>query len=71
MQVNGPYQLWHHTHRFEAHNGGTRMRDVVRYRLPFGAVGRLVNALMVRRDLEQVFGYRFKRVNELFALPQP
>ena len=47
VQLSGPYQLWHHTHCFEACNcnGGTRMTDVVRYRLPFGAIGRMVNAV--------------------------
>ena len=67
VQLSGPYRLWHHTHRFEAHAGGTRMTDVVRYRLPFGIIGRAVHALKVRRDVEQIFDYRFQRIKELFA----
>lgn len=67
VQLTGPYRLWHHTHRFEARNGGTRMIDVVRYSLPFGIVGRAVHALKVRRDIEQIFDYRFQRIGELFG----
>ena len=67
VQVRGPYDLWHHTHRFEPSNGGTRMIDLVRYRLPFGPVGRVVNALIVRRDVERIFDYRKRRIDEIFA----
>ena len=67
VQLSGPYRLWHHTHRFEAHEGGTRMTDVVRYRLPFGMIGRAVHALKTRRDVEKFFDFRFKRIGELFA----
>ena len=67
VQLSGPYRLWHHTHRFEARDGGTRMTDVVRYRLPFGLLGVAVHALKVRRDVEQVFDYRFLRINALFG----
>jgi ligand-binding SRPBCC domain-containing protein len=66
VQLSGPYRLWHHTHRFEAFDGGTRMSDVVRYRLPFGPLGRLVNALVVRRDVEGIFEYRNRRIAEIF-----
>lgn len=69
VQLSGPYQLWHHTHRFEADNGGTRMTDVVRYRLPFGWIGRAVRWLKVRRDVEQIFDYRSARINDWFAIP--
>lgn len=67
VQRQGPYRLWHHTHRFEAVNGGTRMRDVVRYRLPFGVIGTWVNGLFVRRDVERIFDYRQQRIHELFG----
>jgi ligand-binding SRPBCC domain-containing protein len=67
VQLRGPFRLWHHTHRFEPYEGGTRMTDVVRYRLPLGIIGRVVHALKVRRDVESIFDYRFRRINELFG----
>lgn len=67
VQLSGPYALWHHTHRFEDCDGGTRLRDVVRYRLPFGILGRALNGLMVSRDVRRIFDYREKRVRELFG----
>ena len=71
VQRSGPYRLWHHTHRFEADAGGTRMTDVVRYRLPLGLLGRIVHALKVRGDVRRIFDYRFQRIHELFAEQKP
>ena len=63
VQVAGPYRLWHHAHRFEPlAGGGTRIRDTVRYALPFGRVGRAAHALLVRRDLERIFDFRREAV---------
>lgn len=64
VQLSGPYRLWHHTHRFEAKDGGTLMTDIVRYRLPMGIIGRVVHRLKVRRDVERIFDYRFRRIQE-------
>lgn len=50
-RIRGPYRLWHHTHLFEAVNGGTRMTDIVRYALSLGVVGRLVHGMCVRADV--------------------
>ncbi len=58
VQRRGPYALWHHTHTFTSDEGGTRMRDVIRYALPLGPLGRLMHRLLVRRDLEAIFAYR-------------
>jgi hypothetical protein len=43
------------------------MTDVVRYRLPFGFVGRLARATFVARDAEKIFNYRSKGVASLFG----
>lgn len=45
VQLSGPFALWHHTHRFREKDGGTLIEDVVRYRVPFGPFGRLINAI--------------------------
>ncbi len=66
MQLRGPYALWHHTHLFEPDGaGGTIMRDVVRYALPGGPLGAIPHALFVRRELDAIFDFRYRRVPEL------
>jgi ligand-binding SRPBCC domain-containing protein len=66
VQLHGPYRLWHHTHRFEAKGGGTVMTDIVRYQLSFGIIGRIAHRLIVRRDVERIFDYRFERIQNIF-----
>jgi ligand-binding SRPBCC domain-containing protein len=66
-EEKGPYKLWHHTHRFWEENGGTWIEDTVRYALPFGLIGRIVNRVMVSRDVDTIFDYRERRVHELFG----
>jgi ligand-binding SRPBCC domain-containing protein len=70
LQRSGPYKLWHHTHRFEAHGDRTKMIDVVRYTLPFGILGRAVHALKVRGDVRKIFEHRRQYINALFGNPR-
>lgn len=63
-QLQGPYKLWHHTHTFEEHDGGTLCTDRVRY-YPCG--GALINRFFVRRDIEKIFDYRRLKLVEFFT----
>ena len=65
-QLKGPYQLWHHTHLFEKLGNGTLMTDRVLYKLPVGILGRLIGASFVKKDVETIFDYRFKMVQDIF-----
>jgi uncharacterized protein (TIGR01777 family) len=69
LQTRGPYALWHHTHEFEPHEGGTIIRDRVRYEVPFGAVGSLVGGALVARDLAAIFRYRQEQIAARFGAP--
>lgn len=63
----GPYQFWHHQHHFKLVNGGVEMTDIVHYRLPFWWLGDIVNSLMVRKQLKQIFDFRYKKIEEMFG----
>jgi ligand-binding SRPBCC domain-containing protein len=67
VQIRGPYLRWHHTHRFESADGGTRMRDSVRYALPLGLLGRMAHALVVGRNLQAIFDYRAGKIESLMG----
>jgi ligand-binding SRPBCC domain-containing protein len=65
IQLKGPYKLWRHTHRFSEIAGGTKIEDTVEYALPFGILGRIVNRLLVARDINKIFDYRAEQVRAL------
>lgn len=66
VQVRGPYRKWVHRHDFVAEDGGTRVDDTVTYAVPGGA---LVDRLIVRPDLDRIFGYRRSAIRRLLAGP--
>ena len=66
VQKEGPYRLWHHTHRFSPDNDGTWIEDRVRYSLSFGIIGGLAHQLLVKRDVEEIFNDRAKMIREIF-----
>jgi len=63
----GPYALWHHQHHFRTIPGGVEMTDLVHYRLPLGVLGRLAHSLFVRSQLNTIFDYRFRVLEERFG----
>lgn len=62
----GPYQMWHHIHRFEEKQSGVLMTDQVSYKLPFGFIGRIAHGLFVKAQLKRIFEFREQKLNELF-----
>lgn len=68
-QVKGPYRYWHHTHDFFSVSGGTLMRDKVRYALPRLLFLSPIAKRLVRTDLDKIFSYRRRRIQELFNRP--
>jgi ligand-binding SRPBCC domain-containing protein len=69
-QLAGPYRQWIHTHSFHDAPSGTLVRDEVRYRLPLFPLGELTYPV-VRLQLARIFGYRRRRLAELFPAHRP
>jgi hypothetical protein len=65
-QTRGPYNHWYHTHEFEEKEGGTLIRDHVKYKLPLGIPGDCIAGSWVQKDLENIFDYRRKKIEEIF-----
>lgn len=66
-QLRGPYSFWHHTHAFVGKDGYTIMTDRVLYALPLGILGNVAHALLVRRQVENIFGYRARVIGSAFG----
>ena len=61
-QLEGPYQWWHHEHRFEAVEEGTKIYDQVNYGVPGGWP---IHGLFVRHQLQRIFSYRYSMLLQL------
>ncbi len=68
VQVRGPYRRWHHEHRFEMCEGGTRVIDTVEYRAPLGW---LTHRLLVDRDVRRIFAYRQEALPRILGEDAP
>ena len=62
----GPYKMWHHQHIFEPHINGVLMTDLISYKLPLGSLGKIINAIYIKNQLETIFNYRFHKMNTIF-----
>lgn len=65
-QLKGPYKLWEHTHSYTPVNGGVLMKDEVKYQLPFGVLGDIAHAVIVRKKVESIFSFRREVLKSIF-----
>ena len=66
-QKMGPYALWHHQHILTEIPGGVLMDDIVTYQPPLGFAGRVLNTLLIRRRLEQIFDFRWHAIEARYG----
>ena len=66
-QRRGPYAMWHHKHFFKSIPGGVEMTDLLDYKLPLGILGNIAHELFVKRQIESIFDYRQKVLEERFG----
>ena len=64
----GPYSLWHHQHHFRDIEGGVEMTDLIHYKVPGWWLGDIADKLFISKQLEDIFKYRYRKVEELFGM---
>jgi ligand-binding SRPBCC domain-containing protein len=62
----GPYRFWHHQHRFTANANGVTVEDIIHYAIKGGLVGQLLNRILVRPQLNEIFTFRSRALEALF-----
>jgi ligand-binding SRPBCC domain-containing protein len=70
-QRRGPYRRWVHEHTFEEQGGGTLVRDRVEYAAPGWLAAPVVEALLVGPDVQRIFAYRQRKLEETFRAGHP
>ncbi|RXK01091.1 hypothetical protein CRU98_01165 [Arcobacter sp. CECT 8986] len=58
------FKYWEHQHIFEKRGNRVLLKDVVRYELPFGFLGNLINFL-IYKDIDSMFKYRQETTKKL------
>ena len=59
VMTEGPFaKRWRHRHLFLPHEDGCLLRDEIEYSPPLGALGRLMEPLLLRPRLRKLFDYR-------------
>src|SRR6056297_1673489 len=66
-QINGPYKIWHHEHRFKAISKGVEMEDILYYDLSWGILGKLAYRIYIRQIVDEIFNFRSQKIKELFG----
>ena len=65
---SGPFRFWHHQHHFKPISAGIEMTDVVHYALKLGIFGQLINHVLIRARLNEIFAFREQTISELFGV---
>lgn len=66
-QKIGPFAFWHHRHAIKPVVDGVEIQDTVHYALPVGVFGSIAHDFFVRKQLEALFNYRARMLDEFFG----
>ena len=65
VMTAGAFKTFVHDHRFQEQNGGTVMRDELKFSAPFGVLGSMVERLVLRAYLTRFLFERNKFVKQI------
>jgi ligand-binding SRPBCC domain-containing protein len=66
-QKMGPFKFWHHRHFIRPVDNGVEVQDSVYYALPVGIFGMAAHRFFVQKQLNALFDYRARMLQEFFG----
>ena len=64
IALQSPFPFWEHQHIFTKKGSMCELKDVIKYKLPFGLFGKLLT-FFIKKDIENMFVYRHRKTKEL------
>ncbi len=65
VQIKGPFRYWKQTRIFSQTETGTNLTDIVQWESPLGILGRIADAVVVRKLIANMFRYRQQATKRL------
>lgn len=67
VALKSPFAFWEHQHIFTKKGSMCELKDVIKYKLPFGIVGKLI-APFIKKDIANMFIYRHKQTKKILEI---
>ncbi len=67
VALKSPFAFWEHQHIFTKKGSMCELKDVIKYKLPFGIVGKLI-APFIKKDIANMFIYRHKQTKQILEI---
>jgi len=64
LALKSPFKFWEHSHIFTKKGSHCELKDVVKYKLPFGKFGELFD-FFIQKELKAMFEYRHRITKKL------
>jgi len=64
VALKSPFAFWEHQHIFTKKGSMCELKDVIKYKLPFGILGKLI-APFIKKDIANMFDYRHKQTKQI------
>jgi ligand-binding SRPBCC domain-containing protein len=64
VALKSPFAFWEHQHIFTKKGSMCELKDVIKYKLPFGILGKLI-APFIKKDIANMFIYRHKQTKQI------
>lgn len=64
VALKSPFKYWEHQHIFIEHRDFTELKDVVKFEVPFGVIGKIAQ-FFIYNDLINMFEFRHQKTKEI------